>query len=308
MMETAPAILRTEKLTKRFRFTPVLNQLDLVVPKGSIYALVGPNGAGKTTCIKILMNLLQSSVGRAEVLGRDSRHLSPADFTQLGYASENLQLPGWMTLEYFLGYLKPFYPSWDDSHAAELLRQFELPKDRKLKDLSRGMQMKAALASVLAYHPRVIVLDEPFSGLDPLVRDELIQTLLAHCSDATVLISSHDLAEMETFASHIGYLEYGSLRFSEEITSLQDRFREVDVVLNQTILSQPAAIPRVWPTDWLAPETSGALVRFTDAQFQTEKTTAQIHALWSNVASIHVRAIPLRSIFVALAKRGRKAE
>src|SRR5260221_9953133 len=99
------------------------------------------------------MNLLQPSVGRAEVLGRDSRHLSPADFTQIGYASENLQLPGWMTLEYFLGYLKPFYPSWDDSHAAELLRQFELPKDRKLKDLSRGMQMKAALASVLAYRP-----------------------------------------------------------------------------------------------------------------------------------------------------------
>jgi ABC-2 type transport system ATP-binding protein len=307
MMEAAHAILRTEKLTKRFRFTPVLNQLDLAVPKGSIYALVGPNGAGKTTCIKILMNLLQPSVGRAEVLGRNSRHLSPVDFTQIGYASENLQLPGWMTLEYFLGYLRPFYPRWDDSHAAELLRQFELPKDRKLKDLSRGMQMKAALASVLAYHPRVIVLDEPFSGLDPLVRDELIQTLLAHCSDATVLISSHDLAEMETFASHIGYLEYGSLRFSEEISSLQDRFREVEVVLNQTTLSQPAA-PRPWPTDWLIPETSEALVRFTDAQFHAEKTTAQIHALWSNVASIHVRAMPLRSIFVALAKRGRKAE
>jgi ABC-2 type transport system ATP-binding protein len=308
MTETASAILRTEKLTKRFRFTPALSQLDLVVPKGSIYALVGPNGAGKTTCIKILMNLLQPSVGRAEVLGRDSRRLSPADFTQIGYASENLQLPGWMTVEYFLGYLKPFYPSWEDSRAAELLRQFELPRDRKLKDLSRGMRMKAALASVLAYHPRVIILDEPFSGLDPLVRDELIQTLLTHCADATVLLSSHDLAEMETFASHIGYLEHGSLRFSEELTSLQDRFREVDVVLNQTNLSQSAAIPRPWPTDWLGPETSGVLVRFTDTQFQTEKTTAQIRALWSNVASIDVRAMPLRSIFVALAKSGRKAE
>jgi len=301
-METMPAI-RTESLTKRFRFTPALNQMDLIVPQGSIYALVGPNGAGKTTCIKILMNLLRPSAGRAGVLGRDSRRLSPADFAQIGYASENLQLPEWMTVEYFLGYLKPFYPTWDDARAGELLRQFALPRDRKLKELSRGMKMKAALASVLAYHPRVIVLDEPFSGLDPLVRDELIQTLLGHCADATVLLSSHDLAEMETFASHIGYLEHGSLRFSEELTSLQNRFRELDVLLNQ-----PATIPRPWPTDWLPAEAAGAVVRFTDTQFQTEQTTARIHSLWPNVMSIEARAMPLRSIFVALAKSGRKAE
>ena len=165
-------VLRTSDLSKHFRGTPVLSRLNLTVPAGSVYALVGPNGAGKTTCIQILMNLLRATSGRADVLGQDSRHLGPRAFAQIGYVSENQELPEWMTLEYFLAYLKPFYPTWDDARAAELLRQFDLPPARKLKDLSRGMKMKAALASSLAYRPPLIVLDEPFTGLDPLVRDD----------------------------------------------------------------------------------------------------------------------------------------
>ena len=110
--------LRTSDLSKRFRATPVLSRLNLAVPEGSVYALVGPNGAGKTTCIQILMNLLRATSGSAEVLGQDSRRLAPCDFAQIGYVSENQELPEWMTLEYFLGYLKPFYPTWDDARAA----------------------------------------------------------------------------------------------------------------------------------------------------------------------------------------------
>ena len=122
-------------------------------------------------------------------------------------------MPEWMTVGYFLAYLKPFYPTWDDARAEELLRQFDLPRDRKLKHLSRGMKMKAALASSLAYRPKLIVLDEPFSGLDPLVRDEFIEGLLESAGEATILISSHDLAEIESFASHVGYLDEESCNF-----------------------------------------------------------------------------------------------
>ncbi len=239
-------ILRTSDLSKRFRATPVLSQLNLAVPEGSVYALVGPNGAGKTTCIQILMNLLRATSGSAEVLGQDSRHLGPGDFAQIGYVSENQELPEWMTLEYFLGYLKPFYPTWDDARAAALLRQFDLPPARKLKELSRGMKMKAALASSLAYRPRLMVLDEPFTGLDPLVRDELIESLLETAEGATIFLSSHDLAEIESFASHIGYLDHGSLKFSEEMASLSARFREIEITLES-----PLALPRPWPTAWL---------------------------------------------------------
>src|SRR5205809_2967390 len=116
-----------------------------------------------------------------------------------------------------MNYLKPFYPQWDAERAQELLRQFELPRDRKIRNLSRGMRMKAALASSLAYRPKLIVLDEPFSGLDPLVRDELIQSLSEWAAEATVFISSHDLTEIESFANYVGYLQSGALLFSEKM-------------------------------------------------------------------------------------------
>lgn len=195
---------------------PALTWLNLEVPESSVFGLIGPNGAGKTTAIKILMNILKPDAGRAEVLGIDSRQLGPAAFAQIGYVSENQELPDWMTVESFLTYLRPFYPSWDDQRAEELLHQFGLPRDRRLRALSRGMWMKATLASSLAYRPRLLVLDEPFSGLDPLVREDLIDGLLESAEGTTILISSHDLADIESFASHIGYLEHGRLRFSED--------------------------------------------------------------------------------------------
>src|SRR5438132_5413352 len=237
-------ILRTVDLSKQFGKTVVLDRMNLDVPEGSVYGLVGPNGAGKTTTIKILMNIYQPTAGLAELFGGDSRKLSPRDFTQIGYVSENQEMPDWMTVEYFLAYLKPFYPSWDDARAEELLRQFNLPRGRKLRHLSRGMWMKTALASSLAYRPRLLVLDEPFSGLDPLVREDLIEGLVDSAIEMTILISSHDLADIESFASPLGYLDRGRLQFSEEMTSLTARFREVEVTVEP-----PATLPadRQWP-------------------------------------------------------------
>ena len=235
-------IVRTTNLSKRFRKTVVLDHLNMNVPEHSVFGLVGPNGAGKTTTIKILMNILRASEGTAELFGLDSRKFSAQQFTQVGYVSENQQMPEWMTVEYFMNYLKPFYPNWDEARAQELLRQFELPLDRKIRDLSHGMRMKAALASSLAYRPPLIVLDEPFTGLDALVRDELIAGLLECADGATIFISSHDLSEIESFASHIGYLDRGKLQFSEEMTALSARFREIEVTLDAV-----PVLPANWP-------------------------------------------------------------
>jgi len=295
-------ILRTIDLSKRFRKTVVLDHLNMIVPEHSVYGLVGPNGAGKTTTIKILMNARQPTEGMAEVFGRDSRRLSAEDFTQIGYVSENQQMPEWMTVEYFMNYLKPFYPDWDVVRAQELLRLFELPPDRKIRNLSHGMRMKAALASSLAYRPRLIVLDEPFTGLDALVRDELIEGVLECADGATILISSHDLSEVESFASHIGYLDRGRLQFSEEMTSLVDRFREIEITL-----ANPSQSPISWPAAWLNTEQSAAVVRFVDTQFDQERTIAEVHRLFGNTHQISVNPMPLRAIFVTLAKAGRKA-
>ena len=296
------SIIRSHALSKRFRRTVVLDGLNLEVPPGSIYGLVGPNGVGKTTTIKVLMNIFPPSGGSSEVLGTDSRRLGPRQFEQIGYVSENQELPEWMTVGYFLEYLSTFYPTWDRALAADLVRQFQLPADRKLRHLSRGMKMKAALASSLAYRPKLIVLDEPFTGLDALVRDELVESLLARSEGATVFISSHDLAEIESFASHIGYLDGHKLQFSEELETLSARPREVVL----TFETAPA-LPPQWPASWLQPEAVGAVVRFVETRFDAERTPAEVHRIFPDCRDIQAEGMPLRSIFVALAKASRAA-
>jgi ABC-2 type transport system ATP-binding protein len=291
-----------KELTKRFRGVVAVDGLNLTVPEGAVYALVGVNGAGKTTAIKTLMNILRPSSGSAEVLGTESRRISQRELQQIGYVSENQEMPEWMTVKYFLKYLKPFYPQWDDALAEELVREFDLPVDRRLRHLSRGMKMKAALASSLAYRPKLIVLDEPFSGLDPLVRDEFIKSLLERATGATVLISSHDLAEIESFASHIGYLDRGRLEFSEELSGLAARFREIEVIMDG-----PPVLPAAWPPGWIRPESSAAVVRFIDSRFDRERSLEEVRKLFPGARNVSVTAMPLREIFIAVAKTRRAA-
>jgi ABC-2 type transport system ATP-binding protein len=296
-------VIRTRDLSKRYRHSLVLDGLNLEVPEGSIYGLVGPNGAGKTTTIKVLMNIIAPSSGHSEVLDSDSRHLRPRHFAQIGYVSENQEMPEWMTVAYYLEFLSNFYPTWDRALAAELVKQLQLPGDRKLRHLSHGMRMKAALASSLAYRPRLMVLDEPFTGLDALVRDELIEGVLAHAEGATIFISSHDLTEIESFASHIGYLEQGRLEFSEELESLSARFREIVLTFADT----PRA-PAQWPANWLQPQVSGAVIKLVETRFDPERTPAEVRRVFPELLDMTANAMPLRSIFVTLAKAARKSQ
>jgi ABC-2 type transport system ATP-binding protein len=289
----------TENLSKTFRGTAALTNLNLQVPENGIYGLIGPNGAGKSTTIRILMNLIRATSGRAEVLGVDSSRISPRELTAIGYVSEDDRLPGWMTVDYFLSYLKPFYPTWDDALAAHLLCSFNLPPDRKLAHLSRGMRMKVALASVLAYRPRLLVLDEPFAGLDPLVRDELVEGVLTAAEHATTLISSHELSEIETFVSHVGYLDQGRLRFSEEMSALAGRFREVEVV---TEGPGPSSLPAAW----INVERLDSCIRWVDTQFDQDRSVAEIHRVFGEARQIETRPMPLRSIFVTMARASQR--
>lgn len=290
---------RAIDLSMRYRGTMALNELNLDVPQGSVFALLGPNGAGKTTTIKILMNILRPTSGRAEVLGKDSRLLSPQNLERIGYVSENQAMPDWMTLGYLFRYLEPFYPSWDRNRAAELVHQFQLPADRKLRHFSRGMWMKAALASSLAYRPDLLVLDEPFTGLDPLVREDLIGGIIDAAGESTILLSSHDLGDIESFATHVAYIDHGRLWFSEEMDSLIARFREVEVVVDA-----PAVLPAngAWPTEWLRPEVTASVIRFVDSRFDESLTSARISELLTGVRNVAVNPMPLRTIFVTLAR------
>jgi ABC-2 type transport system ATP-binding protein len=297
-----PAVIHTEQLTKRYRRLTALDHVSLDVQEGSLYALVGQNGAGKTTAIKILMNLISATQGSAAVFGEDCRRIRGKSYARIGYVSENQEIPEWMKVGALLEYLREFYPTWDRALEQSLVKQFELPLDRKIKALSRGMKMKLSLASALAFHPRLIVLDEPFGGLDPLVRDQLIEGLLERAAESTVFISSHDLAEIESFASHVGYLESGKLLFSEEMSSLTTRFREVEIT------TEPLqSLPTPLPSSWLQPKSSGALIRFVESRFDGEKTPADIQRLFPSATDIQFRPLTLRAIFLAMARKTEEA-
>jgi ABC-2 type transport system ATP-binding protein len=291
-------IIETHNLSRRFLGAEALSGLDLSLPAGKVAALLGPNGAGKTTTIKLLMNLLTPSAGNAFVLGVDTRRLGPAQFAQIGYVSENQQLPLWMTVSELLDYCRPFYPTWDRTLERDLVEKFDLPMGRRLGQLSRGMLMKAALLSSMAYRPKLLVLDEPFSGLDPLVRDEFVRGILevSLAGDWTVFVSSHDIEEVERLADHVILIDRGRLSLSEPAESLQLRFRRVEAQVTGTSPS-----PHEGALEW---ERSGGLLRFVETRYTGEET----ERLWRDRfpgAVVTAQPMTLREIFLTFARVSR---
>ena len=220
--------IETLNLTRRFGRTEAVKDLQLRVPAGSVFAILGPNGAGKTTTLKLLMNLVRATRGSASVLGVDTRRLGPNEFQRIGYVSENQRLPDWMTPGELFGFCRPFYPTWDDDLRKKLESDLSLSSRAPLRTLSRGTRMKAALLVSLAYRPDLVILDEPFTGLDPVVRDELVRGLLGVSGDRplTVVVSSHDIDEVERLADWIGFMRDGQLEFAEPVSVLLGRLNE----------------------------------------------------------------------------------
>jgi ABC-2 type transport system ATP-binding protein len=294
-------VIETSQLTHRYGRTDAVQGLDLAVPEGSVFALLGPNGAGKTTTIKILMNLLAPTSGTARILGVDSRRLGPSELAQIGYVSENQQLPLWMTVAGVIAYCRPLYPTWDRALEATLLEQFELPRERKLRHLSRGILMKTALLISLAYRPKLLILDEPFSGLDPLARDEFARGLLeaSTAGDWTILVSSHDIEEVERLCDWVGILEMGRLRSAEATEGLLRRFRWVEVAMPAV-----ATVPPVIRSSWLDLAHSTNLVRFAESAYEGDISEQAYRDCFPG-ASVSVRPMSLREIFIAQARATR---
>ena len=294
-------MIEIEGLWKRFGRFDAVRGLNLSVPEGAAFALIGPNGAGKTTTIRTAMNIIEPDRGTVTMMGTDSRRLGPADYARIGYVSENQDLPEGLTVGQFLAYLRPFYPTWDRALETEVLGQSQLPPDRKIRNLSHGMRMKLALAGALAFRPKLLILDEPFSGLDPLVRDEFMELLLAQVGDATLLISSHELGEIEGVATHIGFIDQGRLLFQEPLEDLSARVREVHVTLEGD-----AAVPAAAPAEWLDLRAAGSVVSFVDTRFDEDRLRAQAASVLGPVRRIDIRPVELRSIFTTIARSIRK--
>lgn len=294
-------MIQVNHLSKKFGRHEVLHGVSFCVPEGSAYALIGSNGAGKTTTIRILMNMLEATSGSASVLGIDSRRISHRELAEIGYVSENQLMPVALSIRQYLDYLRPFYRRWDRALETSILRELRLPEERKIGQLSHGMRMKMSLACALPFRPKLLVLDEPFSGLDPLVRDEFMEGMLRRLDETTVLISSHELTEIEGVATDIAFMDEGHLIFEESMGNLTERFREVRVTFDGIAVGA-----RPTPSAWLGVRVAGNVMSFVDSQFSEEGLGERIEEVAGCVRGIDAQPMPLRSIFTALARSARE--
>ena len=293
-------MIRVDNLWKKFGRLEALRGLSFDVPEGCAFALIGANGAGKTTTIKVLMNILEPTQGSATLLGVDSRRVSPGELAQIGYISENQEMPSRLTVGEYVAYLRPFYPAWDGELEASIAGQLRLPFERKIGDLSHGMRMKMALLCALPYRPKLLILDEPFSGLDPLVHDEFMEGLLQQAGEMTILISSHERAEIDGVATHVAFLDEGQLLFQEAMSDVAGRFREVRVTLEVE-----ATRPNPAPKEWLQIRAVGNVLSFVDTRFDENGSSERIRSQMEGVRGIDAQPMALRSIFTTLARAAR---
>lgn len=221
----------TSEMSKRYGRETALDRVSLRVPDGAVYVLVGANGAGKSTALKVLMNLERADTGAAEILGLDTVRRGPEARAQVGYVSER-QDHGyrWMTCGRLIEHVASYYAAWDHAYADRLNRAFGLRLHRKVGTLSKGESRRLQLVLALAHRPPVLLLDEPTDGLDPVVRNRTLSLLAEHLADSptTILISTHQIHELESLADHVGVLRDGRLvaqMSREELQRTVGRYR-----------------------------------------------------------------------------------
>jgi ABC-2 type transport system ATP-binding protein len=226
---------------KRYRHFSLEN-IHLELPTGCIMGFIGANGAGKSTTIRILMGLVHQDEGSVRVLG----HSMPAEQAKakldIGFVSEDMRLYGAATLAWHMEFMRPIYPRWDQKYAEELARRFDLKPQQKIKGLSHGQRVKAALLLALARRPRLLVLDEPTTGLDPVARVEVLGELMAALADEerTILFSSHNTLDVEQISDQITFIDRGRIIDSDDKEAFLDRWRRLRLVLPPDV-----AVPRL---------------------------------------------------------------
>src|SRR5512132_4406106 len=227
---SSESVVDVSDLTRRFGARTALASVSLALPRGAVYGLVGANGAGKTTLIRHVLGLLRAESGSVRVFGHDPVADPVAVLSRIGYLSEENDLPGWMRVDELIRYSRAFYPAWDDAYAEELRQRFALDPAAKVKTLSKGQKARAGLLIALAYRPELLVLDEPSSGLDPIVRRDILGAVIRTIAGEgrTVLFSSHLLDEVEQVADHVIMINDGKVALSAPLSSIKESYRTLD--------------------------------------------------------------------------------
>lgn len=292
-------VIETQQLTRQFGKCEAVHDLNLNVPAGSTYAFLGRNGAGKTTTIKMLAGLLRPTKGGSSLLGQCSRNLRAQDWQQIGYVSENQRLYEWLTGDELLAFAARLYPAWDRPFADLLVEKMDLPMKRKISRYSRGEKVKMSLLLSLGYRPRLLILDEPFTGLDPLVKEEFFASILEITAqnEWSMFFSTQDIDEVEKLADHVGIIEEGRLQVSERIEDLQARFRLVEI---------HGGTPQPPAANAICIQQEGGRLRFVQTAFSADTEAS----LRREFAQSHIEFSPmsLKEIFVSLAKSYQKGK
>jgi ABC-type multidrug transport system ATPase subunit len=230
-------VIETDELCKSYNGNPALRGLDMRVPTGSIFGFLGRNGAGKTTAMKLLIGLLKPDSGAGTVFGLPIT--DPAKSLEirrrLGFVTEEKELYPYMTVEQIIRFTRPFFPQWRDDLEQRYLKMFDLPPNRKIPDLSKGMRSKLMLLIAISRGAKLLVLDEPTDGLDPAATEDMLRELVSISASegTTIFFSSHQLSEVELIADHIGIIDRGRMIVAGSLDDMKVQYQRLHVVFEQ---------------------------------------------------------------------------
>lgn len=287
------SVIEIRNLSRRFGTNEALSEVNLTIPRGVVFGLVGTNGAGKTTLIRHVIGLLRAQRGSVAVFGLDPVSNPTEVLSRVGYLSEMNELPEWMRIEELLQFARPFYPSWDDSYARSLQQMFELEPGRQIRELSKGQRARVGLLLALAFRPQLLILDEPSSGLDPVVRRDILLAVIETVvqDGRTVLFSSHLLDEVERVADRVAIIEGGRIIQNELLEQLKARYHRLVLQFEAPLAVPP---PTAGFFNWQGHERSWSAFFRGDAQEAARLCAAMQAQL------VAVNTPSLNDIFVAL--------
>jgi ABC-2 type transport system ATP-binding protein len=289
------AVVETRELTKRFGDNYALTGLTMTVPGGQIVGFLGRNGSGKTTTIKILLDMIRRTSGEATVLGEPTG--SVAVRRRIGFLGEDKRLYSYMTVREIIAFTRPFFPTWRVETETRLLTDFELPLDRRVSALSKGMRTKVGLLLNLCRHSEFLILDEPSEGLDPVMTEQMLQSLIQQAAHGTtIFFSSHQVAEVEQIADHVIAIEKGQVIFEGSLDHLRQKFRRVNLVFDDP------PPPEAFSRDGV----DRVIVQGRTISILASRNVDEIAALGALLAakSVEVQPVGLKELFLEKVKEG----
>jgi ABC-2 type transport system ATP-binding protein len=289
------AVIHVDRVTKQFGRHKAVDNVSFEVPPGCVFALLGENGAGKTTLVRMMMGLLTPDAGRVSVFGLDSAKHGEQIRRRVGYVPERPTLYEWMTAAEIGWFTAGFYGHRFEQQFRSLIDKYQVPLDRKISQMSKGMRAKVTLSLAMAHQPELLVLDEPTSGLDTLVRREFLESMVDLAAvGRTVLLSSHLIGEVERVADFVAIIRDGQLLVIEQLDHLKRTTREVTVTMQASTASPPAQ----FPGQVLRCERRGrqwqALVRGVEDEAELDRLAGA-----ADVVAVESRTPSLEEVFVA---------